>query len=86
MKGFLISIVIISTFLGVNYDEHNYIRKECQVIQVDGIKANIMDKIGHIWQVEGEELKAGDIVDLKMYDNLTTSNFFDDVIKEVIKR
>lgn len=83
MKKLILTIVFIVLFAGACHFEHNYTRKECVVIQVcDGI-ASIEDKTGNIWDVEYKGLTKGQYVNLKMYDNLTSANIEDDIVKKV---
>ena len=73
-------------FAGACHFEHNYTRKECDVVQIcDGI-ATVIDGCGFTWDFRAKDLEVGDIVDLKMHDNFTSANIEDDVIKKVVKK
>ena len=67
------------------YFEHNYTREDCEVVEVDAEVVYVEDARGHLWSYEAEGYSVGDVVDLKMYDNLTT-DIEDDVIKKVVKK
>ena len=84
MKNFIISILLLCGFCGASYYEHNYIREECQVIQVNDGIATIKDICGFYWDVETDGLKVGNIVNLKMNDNCTSSYIYDDIVKDVV--
>jgi hypothetical protein len=46
----------------------------------------IEDGCGFTWYYEGEGYEVGTVVDLKMYDNITSAYIDDDIIKEVVVR
>ena len=85
MKNFIIISLLVPMLCGANYIEHNYIRENCIVIEAHNNNIKVKDKSGFIWSFNGEGFFIGDIVDLKMYDNTTTTHF-DDIIKDVIKK
>lgn len=84
MKGIIITVLLVSAFSGASYYEHNYTRKDCEVIQVNDGCVSAKDKCGYVWEFKGNEFKVGDKVDLKMYDSLTSSCVTDDVVKGVV--
>ena len=81
-------VLVFVLLLGVfGYIEHNYTRKDCEVIQIcDGI-ATFEDKCGFHWDwkiEENEYFEVGDFVDLKMNDNYSSGYVDDDVITKVV--
>ena len=85
-KAILIWALLATMFCGASYCEHNYTRGECRVVRVSNGLASIEDKAGFIWDYEDGNLNVGDIVDLKMHDNLSGGYIDDDVIREIVKR
>lgn len=86
MKKILTVILVVGAIYGACYYEHNYTRKECEVIQVNDGVVTVEDSCGFVWDFKGNELKVGDIVDLKMYDNSTSTYINDDIVKDVVLR
>ena len=86
MKKILFTLLISLLIAGASHYEHNYTRKNCEVIQINDGIATVYDEVGEAWDFKNCGLSVGDIVELKMYDNNTSNNINDDVIKEVIKR
>lgn len=84
MKGLILTITIITSFGCVAHLEHNYTRKNCEVINIQDGVATIEDKLGFKWKVQNEKLTVGDIVDLKMNDNCSDTYIHDDLIKGVV--
>ena len=84
MKNILIATLIVGALCGAGYYEHNYTRKDCEVIQIDNGWATIQDKGGFTWDYKNGNLNVGDVVDLKMHDNNTISYIYDDIIKTVV--
>ena len=85
MKKILIAVLILGLFCGACYIEHNYTRTDCEVIEASSMGALIEDRCGFTWYYEGEGFEVGDLVDLKMHDNFTSSNIDDDEIKKVVR-
>jgi hypothetical protein len=86
MKKILIIIICLSILFGTSYLENIYTRENCKITQINDGIATIEDKCGFIWDydIEIEEIKVGDVVNLKMHTNYTISNFSDDTIKKII--
>ena len=82
----LVVILFVGMLFGVGYIEHNYTRKDCVVIGSTDTGMLIEDVCGFTWYWEGESYEVGTVVDLKMYDNITSAYIDDDVIKEVVVR
>lgn len=86
MKKILVAILIIGAFVGVSYIEHNYTRDNCVVVEASKTGCLILDEVGEQWYWEGEGFEVDDVVEMKMFDNLTSAYIGDDEIKEVIKK
>ena len=84
-KGLLVTILITGLAFGC-YTEHNYIKPNCEVINVNNEEVLIEDLNGNLWNFKGEHsFKIGDKVKMKMFDNGTQGHSEDDVIKKIIK-
>ena len=86
MKGIIFTALLVSMFSGASYYEHNYIRKDCEVVQVGIEYVKAEDKCGYVWEFKGNEFKVGDKVDLKMYDNCTSDCISDDEVTDVVRK
>lgn len=86
MKKLLFIVICLGILFGTSYLENIYTRENCKITQINDGIATIEDKCGFVWDydIEMEEIKVGDIVDLKMHTNYTISNFTDDIIKKII--
>lgn len=84
MKKVLAIILVIILFAGASYFNHNYIRKNCEVIQINDGFATAIDECGEMWDFQADDLKVGDKVNLKMNDSLTSNNIYDDVVVDVV--
>ena len=86
MKKTLI-ILLILTFVGIiGHTESVYYRKDCEIIDISGTVVTVEDKCGFIWSFyaeRNENYTIGDCVTLKMFDNHTSGNVFDDEIIKV---
>ena len=82
-----IAILLILAFVGiVGYAESVYYRKDCEIIDISGGVVTVEDKCGFIWSFYAETNKdytVGERVTLKMFDNHTSGNVFDDEIIKV---
>ena len=85
-KTVLIGIILFAICCIANHYEHNYTRKDCQVVAVNGDTVSIKDGCGFIWEYNSNDLYMDDIVDLRMNDSCSTGYVFDDTITKVIKR
>lgn len=81
---FLIVLAVIFTIGKLESNSHYYTRKNCEVVKVDGYTVSVEDNMGRWWKFEGESFEVGDIVDVKMFDNLT-DGIKDDQIVDVKK-
>lgn len=86
MKNILTAILTIGVLCGVNYYDHNYTRKNCEVVQIDDGLVTVEDVSGFIWDFKGNGFEVGDVVDLKMHDSNTSAYIGDDVVKNVVLR
>ena len=87
MKKLVGLLVLVVLFCGASYYEHNYTRKDCKIVNVENGVATFVDKCGYSWQWEIEEneyFEVGDFVDLRMNDNNSNNNVFDDKITKII--
>ena len=84
MKKIIFAIVCMSVLFGVSHYENNYTRESCVVVKAYDGMATIEDSRGFTWDYEGGNLNVGDVVDLKMHTNNTTSYIDDDVITKVV--
>ena len=92
-KRIIIILLIAIMFLGINYYEHNYTRKECKVLaKCDGI-ITIVDSCGYEWKWLAETEKEWDLyssinicdnVSIRMFDNCTSGYIQDDEITKII--
>lgn len=81
---FLIVLAVILAIGKLESNSHYYTRKDCEVVKVDGYVVSVEDNMGRWWKFEGEGFEVGDIVDVKMFDNLT-DGIKDDQIIDVKK-
>ena len=86
MKNFIITLLLIIMLVSVSHYEHNYTRKNCKVININGSTATIEDEGAFIWDAITNAVKIGDIVNLKMNDNNTINYIDDDIITKIIKK
>ena len=66
-----------------NHIEHHYTREQCEVLAVEGTFVEVEDRVGYTWTFyteEDNELRVGEVVDIKMYTNLTHEDIFDDEV------
>lgn len=87
MKKIIICGLLVAGFVSVAHIEHNYTRKDCEVVKVENGVVRFEDKCGYVWDWEIEEneyFEIGDKVDLKMYDSCSSSYIDDDEIKRII--
>ena len=81
-----IVIMLALVFLGViGYAESVYYREDCEIIGISDTKVTVEDKCGFTWSFyaeTGEDYTVGECITLKMFNNHTSGNVFDD---EVIK-
>ena len=85
MKKMLIGILCISCLFGVAHAGHCYTRKGCEVVEVFENEVVVKDRVGNPWSFYGKGFSVGDTVNLRMHDNCSDNNIYDDVIKSVEK-
>ena len=85
-KKIVLGASLIAMLCGCGHYEHHYTRKSCEVIQINDGFVTVYDETGEAWDFKGDDFVVGEKVDLKMYDNNTSNNIYDDEIIEVIKR
>lgn len=92
-KKIMVVVLIVVAFVGVSYIEHNYTKQYCEVIDKNDGYIEFVDSLNGtwVWNAETEEeiklyrtLEIGDRIDVKMFDNLTSANIEDDIIKKII--
>ena len=88
MSKVLVTLLIVSSFVGASQFEHKYTREDCEVIQICDKCVTFEDRMGETWDWYDEEnqFSIGDKADLKMHDNYTSAYNYDDVIKKVEKK
>ena len=87
MKKIALGLVLVLLFGTACYIEHNYTRKDCEVVRVENGIVGFEDKCGFYWDWEIEEneyFEVGDFVDLKMNDSCSSGYVGDDVITKVV--
>lgn len=80
----LIGLGCFALFIVGSYYEHNYKRKDCEVVEIDYETVTVEDSCGYLWEFQGVGYSIGDKVDLQMNDNCTSS-IKDDIIISVNK-
>ena len=93
MKNFLetIASIILGTVLFVimpgivGYVECHYTKEDCTIIEITEDYAIAVDTYGNEWSwyIDGTDLELGDTVDLKMYNNHTEYDIYDDEVVSV---
>ena len=92
-KKIIVGLLIVAGFIGVSYIEHNYTKQYCEVTDKNDAYIEFVDSLNGtwVWNAETEEeieiykaLEVGDRIDVKMFDNLTSANVEDDIIKKII--
>lgn len=63
--------------------EHNYTRKDCEVVEVCGSHVTVEDKCGYLWSFDDYGYRVGDTVTLHMHTNYTHGTINDDYIVDV---
>ena len=92
-KKIIVGLLIVAGFIGVSYIEHNYTKYHCEVTDKNDAYIEFVDSLGDtwVWNAETEKdieiyrtLEVGDRIDVKMFDNLTSANIEDDIIKSIV--
>ena len=87
MKKIALGLVLVLLFGTACYIEHNYTRKDCEIVRVENGIVRFKDKCGFYWdwEIEKDEyFEVGDFVDLKMNDSCSSGYVGDDVITKVV--
>lgn len=79
--AFTVFAVIVTLGCG-HHLEHHYTREQCEVLEVNEELVTVRDRAGYEWDFYSEknDLRVGEVVDLKMYTNLTHEDVFDDEV------
>lgn len=77
-----ITIIILMMCGWCSHYEHHYTRK-ATVVSTDCIEITVKDSSGHYWTFKGYNYNVGDKLTLEMYDNNTSNNIYDDVVKGI---
>lgn len=83
LLGLTVIAVFVATLMICNYIEHHYTREQCEVLAVSGTLVEVEDRAGYTWTFyteEENEVRVGEVVDVKMYTNLTHEDIFDDEV------
>lgn len=82
MMALMVMVVFIGVFAMCNHIEHHYTREQCEVVAVDGTLVEVEDRAGYTWKfyTDKEDLRVGEVVDVKMYTNLTHDDIYDDEV------
>ena len=87
IKEFVCAVIVIMIFFGglglVGNFEHNYTRKDCEVISVCNGLIKAEDVCGYVWEFEGSDYRIGDVITLKMHTNYTHGTVADDIVTGV---
>ena len=86
MKNILIAFFAVAVAGCVSSYEHNYTKKNCEVIQINDGIATIEDGCGFVWDIDADGLEVGEVVNLRVNDNNTINNVNDDIIIKVVKK
>ena len=81
MKKIALGLVLVLLFGTACYIEHNYTRKDCEVVRVENGIVRFEDKCGFYWDWEIEEDEYFEVGD---FDSCSSGYVGDDVITKVI--
>ena len=84
IRNIIIVIILLVMCGWCSHYEHHYTRVGT-VTRVDCIEVTVRDNSGHYWAFKGDGYNVDDTVELKMYDNHTDNNIYDDEIVGVKK-
>ena len=82
MKKLIVAATLFALMIAVGYVDSHYTRKDCIVTEVNGSVVCVVDVMGREWEffVDGDAPTVGSWVDLKMYNNNTDANIYDDEV------
>lgn len=76
-----LAFVTIFFLIGIaGHIEHNYTRKDCEVVWVGNGIVRVEDKCGYLWEFEGSGYDVGVHLDVMMHTNYTHGTIADDYI------
>lgn len=86
-KAFVCAILLLIILFGgasiAGHIEHNYTRKDCEVVEVNGDIVTVEDRNGYLWEFEGTGYDVGVYLDIMMHTNYTHGTIIDDYITGV---
>ena len=82
----LMVVMLFAMLCVCSYVEHHYTRKDCVVVSVEEQLVTVEDRCGYVWsyEIDSEAPRVGDVVDLKMYTNITDNTIYDDEVVGVV--
>jgi hypothetical protein len=82
MKKLIAVAALFALLIGAGYADSHYTRKDCIVTSVQGDAVCVVDVMGREWEffADGDAPAVGSWVDLKMYNNNTDANIYDDEV------
>lgn len=85
--GVLVLVFLVGCFAVAGKIETHYERKHCVVVDVEDGIATIEDACGYVWEweTEGETLRKGETITLKMFNNHTDNVIKDDEIVKIVR-
>lgn len=84
MIGATLAVLLFFGAVGIaGTIEHNYTRKDCEVVSVQGSHVTVEDKCGYLWSFDDYGYTVGDRVTLHMHTNYTHGTVVDDYIVDV---
>ena len=66
----------------ISYSDTHY-NRDAEIVKVSGSTVTAMDNCGYTWRFEADDLAVNDIVVLKMFNNHTDNNIYDDEVVDV---
>lgn len=81
----LLVVLFVGMYAGCMWYETHYTLKNCKVIEASTEGVLIQDEMGENWFWESADFQIGDKVTMKLFDNHTSGNPFDDEILKVEK-
>ena len=81
--GMILIAIAIMVMMGFgNWYGTHYTRNDCVVVSCEENIITVEDTCGYTWEFTADDLKVGDVIDLKMYTNDTDNTIFDDEITD----
>lgn len=85
MKKIVLGVMLIVMVIATSYMQNFYTLKDCTVYQINDGYASVEDFCGWAYDFKANDLKVGDVVELKMHNNYTERYINDDIVKEYKK-